>query len=274
MHKLVVPLLKKPGSDKHDPSNYRPITNLVTISKILERFVLARLQPHIHSSRNFSPFQSAYRHGHSTKTALLWVVNNLNASMESGSCSVLISLDISAAFDTINIDLLLQRLESDFGIVGMASAWLRSYLINRACYVAIGDCKSDIWTCDSGVPQGSVLEPLLFSAYVSPLSRILDQFRIKHHQYADDTQLYTEVRSTDPSKLQSLSDCVGALTYWFLPNGLQLNSGKSEAMIFGTRPGLKKLDRPQSLFISGDSIAVKDKVIILGFHLDPRWMIT
>ena len=68
--------------------------------------------------------------------------------MEAGSCSVLISLDISAAFDTIDIDLLLQRLESDFGIVGMASAWLRSYLIGRACYVAIGDCKSDVWTCN------------------------------------------------------------------------------------------------------------------------------
>ena len=106
----VVLLLKKPGSDKHDPSNYRPITNLVTISKILERLVLARLQPHIHSSRNFSPFQSAYRRGHSTETALLRVVNDLNVSMESGSCSVLISLDISAAFDTIDIDLLLQRL--------------------------------------------------------------------------------------------------------------------------------------------------------------------
>ena len=189
--------------------------------------------------------------------------------MESGSCSVLISLDISAAFDTIDIDLLLQRLESDFGIVCTASAWLRSYLIGRACYVAMGDCKSDVWTCDSGVPQGSVLGPLLFSAYVSPLSRILDQFGIKHHQYADDTQLYTEVRSTDPSQLQSLSDCVGALTYWFLSNGLQLNSSKSEAMIFGTRPGLRKLDRPESLFIGGDSIAVKDKLKILRSHLDP-----
>ena len=262
----VVPLLKKPGSDEHDPSNYRPIMNLVKISKILERLVLARLQPHIHSSRNFSPFQSAYRRSYSTETALLMVVN---VSMEARSCSVLISLDISAAFDTIHIDLLLQRLVSDFGIVGTASTWLRSYLIGRACYVAIGDCKSDVWTCDSGVPQGSVLWPLLFSAYVSPLSRILDQFEIKLHQYADDTQLYTKVQSTDPSQLQSLSDCVGALTYWFLSNGPQLNSGKSEAMIFGTRPGLEKLDRPQSFFIGGDSIAVKDKLKILGFHLDP-----
>ena len=119
----VVLLLKKPGSDKHNPSNYRPITNLVTISEILERLVLARLQPHIHSSLNFGPFQSAYRRSHSTETALLRVVNDLNASMKSGSCSVLISL---------------RRLESNFGVVGTASAWLRSYLIGWACYVVVG----------------------------------------------------------------------------------------------------------------------------------------
>ena len=161
-------------------------------------------------SKQFSSFQSAYRRRHSTETALLRVVNDLNSSMESGFKSILLSLDISAAFDTIDTDKLLQRLESDFGICGLASTWLRSYLTGRSCYVAMGDHRSDVWSCDSGVPQGSVLGPILFSAFVSPISRIMEAHGIKYHQYADDTQLYTEVRSLDSTQTEALSKCVSA----------------------------------------------------------------
>ena len=118
----VILLIKKAGSDVQDHSNYLPITNLVTISKILERLVLVRIRPHVHMSKQFSLFQSAYRRRHSTETALIRVVNDLNSSMESGSKSILLSLDISATFDTIDTDKLLQRLESDFGIGGSASS--------------------------------------------------------------------------------------------------------------------------------------------------------
>ena len=213
--------------------------------------------------------QSAYRRRHSTETALLRVVNDLNTSMESGSKSVLLSLDISAAFDTIDTDKLLLRLESDFGVCGLASAWIRSYLTGRSCYVAIGDLRSDVWSCDSGVPQGSVLGPVLFSAFVSPISRIMESYGIRFHQYADDTQLYTEVRSLVPSQLEALSQCVSALTFWFLDNGLQLNSTKSEAMILGSRQGLSKLEPVASLDIGDGHVEVKDEIKILGVHLDP-----
>ena len=91
---------------------------------------------------------------------------------------------------------------------------------------------------------------------------------IKYHQYADDTQLYTEVRSLDSTQTEALSKCVSALTLWFLDNGLQLNSSKTEAMIFGTRPGLSKLGPVSSLVIGGD-VAVKESIKILGVHLDP-----
>ena len=264
----VIPLLKKPGLDKKDPANYRPITNLVTISKILERLVLSRIQPHLHSSGNFSSHQSAYRRCHSTETALLKIVNDINTTMESRSCSILLSLDISAAFDTIDIDRLVGRLDSDFGIGGMALAWLRSYLTGRSCYVAIGDSKSETWICDSGVPQGSVLGPILFSAFVSPISRIPGHFRIQYHQYADDVQLYAELRSTDPAHLQHLSDCVAALTHWFLVNGLQLNASKSEAMILGTRQGMSKLNQATLFDINGETVPVKESIKILGVQLD------
>ena len=134
----VVPLLKKPRSYVNDPGNYRPITNLMTISKVFEKLVLACLRPHLHASSNFSSYQSAYRSGHSTETATLKVTDDLNSNMENKSCSLLLSLDISAAFYMMDIDTLLSRLHSDFGIAGVASTWLRSYLTDRQCYVAIG----------------------------------------------------------------------------------------------------------------------------------------
>src|SRR6218665_698944 len=97
----------------------------------------------------------------------------------------------------LDIDTLLSRLHLDFGITGVASAWLRSYLTDRLCYVAVGNSRSDTWICHEGVPQGSVLGPLLFSSYESPIARIFDRFDIGYHQYADDTQLYTAARSSE-----------------------------------------------------------------------------
>src|SRR6218665_257024 len=107
--------------------------------------------------------------------------------MDNKSCSLLLSLDISAEFDMLDIDTLLSRLHLDFGITGVASAWLRSYLTDRLYYVAVGNSRSDTWICHEGVPQGSVLGPLLFSSYMSPIARIFDRFDISYHQYADDT---------------------------------------------------------------------------------------
>ena len=116
----ITPLLKKPGLDPTDPASYRPITNLSTLSKILEKLTLSRLRQHIVSSSNFCGFQSAYRAAHSTETALLRVVNDLVIAACNRRASVLIALDISAAFDTIDHDILCRRADSEFGIRGPA----------------------------------------------------------------------------------------------------------------------------------------------------------
>ena len=112
-------------------SNYRPISNLTTISKLIERLVLDRLRPHLLSSPNFSRLQSAYRRGHSTEMALLHVMNMVYAVADAKKITALVGLDISAAFDSIDHDVLASRLESQFGVVGAASSWLRSYLRGR-----------------------------------------------------------------------------------------------------------------------------------------------
>ena len=113
----MLPLLKKPGLDKEQMSSYRPISNLTTISKVIERLVLDRLRPHLLSSPNFSRLQSAYRRVHSTETALLHVMNSVYAAADAKKITALVGLDISAAFDTIDHDVLASRLESQFGVV-------------------------------------------------------------------------------------------------------------------------------------------------------------
>jgi len=107
-------------------SNFRPISNLSTVSKVTERLVLNRLKPHLHSSRGFCRFQSAYRSGHSTEMALLHVMNQVYSAADEKHATALVALDISAAFDTINHDVLIDRLDSQFGVRDEVSRWLQS----------------------------------------------------------------------------------------------------------------------------------------------------
>ena len=193
----VIPLLKTPDMDINDPASYRPITNLMTISKVVERIVFPRLQSHMHQSENFNTYQSVYRSGYSTETALLKVTDDLNASMDSKSCSILLSLVISETCYMIDIDILLPRLESEFGIIRNVALWICSYLTDRECYVAVGGSRSVAWRCREGVPQGSVLEPLIFSGYTCPPMRESSTILVYNI-----TSMLTTCSSTQPSSLQ------------------------------------------------------------------------
>ena len=115
---IVTPLLKKPGLDQSDPSNYRPISNLYNISKLLERLFLFRFQSHVSNSPNFNPLQSAYRRFHSTETSLLNTLDQVYTAADSSQPTILVSLDLSAAFDTIDHHILLTRLQTGLGISG------------------------------------------------------------------------------------------------------------------------------------------------------------
>ena len=222
------------------------------MSKLLERLLLSRLRPHITISSNFSSFQSAYRPGFSTETALLHIFNNLSDICGKGNCAVMVGLDLSAAFDTINHQLLLERLKSDFGIDGLAFSWLQSYLSNRTQYVKLGNHSSSPVERLAGVPQGSVLGPLLFTTYTSPLSNIIHGFEVSFHQYADDTSLFSILSSDSMSdQLRNLRKCTDAINDWHLVNFLQLNPQKSEIMFIGTPVRLKTMSPPTSINVAG-----------------------
>ena len=176
-HASVKPLLKQDGLNRDEFSNYRPISNLSTISKILERLFLVRLLPHVSCSPNFSRVQSAYRRFYSTETALVRLLNDVFLAAGAGKATVLASLDISAAFDTIETCTLISRLEFSFGITGNAIAWLKSYLTDRTQSVKVGTSVSSTTQCRCGVPQGSVLGPILFLLYTITGGTTDPQFR-------------------------------------------------------------------------------------------------
>jgi len=264
----ITPLIKKPGLDKSDMANYRPITNLSTLSKLLEKLVLSRIRPHIMSTGNFSEYQSAYRTGHSTETALLKVTNDIIRAACDQQTTALLALDLSAAFDTVDFDIMLQRISRDFGVCGGALSWLRSFITGRTQYVGVGAARSISVACLSGVPQGSVLGPLCFAMYISPISNIVAAHGLRYHQYADDTQLYMALRPGAGSTLVALSNCVADVNRWLLENGMLLNPGKTEAVLFGTRPQREKIDTASGIDVAGVIVPFSDSVKLLGVKLD------
>jgi hypothetical protein len=156
---IIRPLIKKPGLERDILKNYRPVSNLNFLSKVLERVVSARLEEHLTMNKLHDRHQSAYRQNHSTETALLKVQTDILDALDGGSSVILIMTDLSAAFDTLDHAILMQRLSHSFGIRGPALDWIQSYLTNRTQCVAILDTLSKDSEVKFGVPQGSVLGP-------------------------------------------------------------------------------------------------------------------
>ena len=176
----VIPLLKKLGMPKKDPSSYGPITNLCTFSKILEILVLVRFRPHVQATGNLRFVQSACRPGYSTESALLKVVSDIERAAGNGMCTVLLAMDISVAFDVVNHSILYRRIESDFEVTGTALSWLRSFVCSVTVRIAVGSMMSDTCALSSGVPECSVLGPLLFAMYVSEIDAVIQLHSLTH----------------------------------------------------------------------------------------------
>ena len=198
-HAVVRPLLKKENLDASQLKNYRPVSNLTFLSKLLEKIVQKRLQSYISDSGVTMAHQSAYRRFHSTETALIKLYSDLLLAADRGEISALCLLDMSAAFDTVDHDILIRRLENRFGISGSALGWFRSYLTDRSFEVSDGDSSSKKVQLVCSVPQGSVLGPLLFVLYTDELVDIAKSMGLEIHIYADDTQLYIHFKPSNTS---------------------------------------------------------------------------
>ncbi len=186
---VIKPLIKKTQLDPKDLVNYRPISNLPFLSKILEKVTSSQLYSFLEKNNICEDFQSGFRSSYSTETALIRVINDLLLSSYRGCISLLVLLDLSTAFDTIDHNILLNRHENSVGITGSALAWFKSYLSDRHQFVAVNEEVSYRSQVQYGVPQGSVLGPLLFTLYMLPLGNIIRKYGVSFHCNAVDTQL-------------------------------------------------------------------------------------
>ncbi len=234
----VTPLLKKPTLNTSLLENYRPVSLLPFVAKTLERVVFNQLSLFLSQYNKLDAKQSGFRSGHSTETALLSVTEALRVAKADSKSSVLILLDLSAAFDTVNHQILLSTLSS-LGITGIPLRWFESYLTGRSFRVAWGGEVSKAHQLVTGVPQGSVLGPLLFSTYTTSLGPIMQAHGFSYHCYADDTQLYLSFQPDDPTVAARISGCLADISAWMKEHHLQLNLAKTELLVIPATPSLQ-----------------------------------
>ncbi len=234
----ITPLLKKPTLNTSLLENYRPVSLLPFIAKTLERVVFNQVSLFLSQNNKLDAKQSGFRSGHSTETALLSVTEALRIAKADSKSSVLILLDLSAAFDTVNHQILLSTLSS-LDITGIPLRWFESYLTGRSFRVAWGGEVSKAHKLVTGVPQGSVLGPLLFSTYTTSLAPIIQAHGFSYHFYADDTQLNLSFRPDDPTVAARISGCLADISAWMKEHHLQLNLAKTELLVFPATPTLQ-----------------------------------
>ena len=270
-HAFVKPILKKDGLDQTDIKNFRPISNLTFTSKLVERLVSLQLTEFLERNKLFPKFQSGFRKRHSTETALLKVMSDILLAADQGHVTLLGLLDMSAAFDTVDHDILLFRLKTSFGVDGTVLSWLESFLRDRTQQVAFNGQSSALVKVTSGVPQESILGPLLFLLYTADIPSIATKHGIYIHCYADDGQLYLfDKASATDSIVQSVTDCILEIDNWMSSNRLKLNSDKTQFSWLGTKQQLSKTNA-HTVIIGSSTIQLQANVNNLGVIIDEQF---
>ena len=203
---------------------------------------------------------------HSVESALCRVHNDLIKDKANGICSFLILLDLSSAFDTVDLDLLLEDL-SALGVTGSVYEWLRSYLVNRSFSVVIDGCVSDTGEIKSGVPQGSILGPLLFVIYTSSLQYVLGKQNVSFHLYADDTQIYFRIKNTGQD-IDKINNIRLSIEKWMNARKLKLNLAKTEIMAVGSNMMLSRFNFSDVIGFGNLELPLSSKLRNLGVIFD------
>ena len=268
---LVKPLIKKSTLDPEELKNYRPISNLPFLSKVLEKVVAKQLNEYMSANNLHEKMQSAYKKGHSTESALLRVQNDILLDLDKKKGVILVLLDLSAAFDTIDHDILLERFAERLGLGGVVLGWFKDYLTGRTHAVYIDGKTSSLIIILFGVPQGSVLGPVEFTIYTIPLGDIIKAHGLKYALYADDTQVYIsfDARNEDDLDIciKKTQDCLVDIKIWMTRNMLKLNDEKTE-ILFIASPYFKKKIPCRIIFVATTEVTPAHTARNIGVTFD------
>ena len=263
MKKATVIAIHKKESVE-DPSNYRPLSILSTVSKVFERSATDQLVHYLESNNLLNKIQHAYRKCHSTTTCLNEVVNYIYKENDNGNIVGLASLDLSKAFDSINHQLLTEKL-ARLGLANSTLGWCQSYLQGRTQKTKFKNLSSSVETVTSGVPQGSILGPILFICFTNDMPEIFQNCKVM--SYADDTQILVSAKSSVQVK-KMLENLIYSAQKWYSENSLLINASKTEIMLITRRKKKEKFE----LDITEDGmkkrIKLKTEIKVLGVILD------
>jgi hypothetical protein len=255
----ICPIYK--ANDSTNPSNYRPISILPTISKIFERIVHKQLNSYLSEHNILSPYQFGFRPKSSTEDALISIVERLYTNINNKETSIALFLDLSKAFDTIDHAILIKKLES-YGIRGFALSWFKSYLTNRCQYVKLDEKSSNMKQITHGVPQGSILGPLLFVLYINDFHKA----HLSHYfQYADDTTIIISDKDTNTVQDRTNMELINIYN-WLKANKLSLNLAKTSYIIVTNKKEPVKLN----IKIDNYDIQCVEKAKVLGIIIDEK----
>ena len=261
----------KPIPKINDPitaTDFRPISLLIAFSKIIEKIVAKQMKDYLIKNNLLDKYQSAYRAQHSTTTALVDITNNIYKFLDNSEITILVLLDYSKAFDCANHNLILAKLKA-LGFKNSSLKWINSYLSGRSQQVTTEKGDSNWIELLNGVPQGSILGPLLFTILVSDISKEINFS--KYHLYADDTQLYISGKVQDIVKLiKNLNSDLKKIAEFSDNNCLRLNEGKSVFIILGSKHNISKINELvlPPIIINNKSINRETTVRNLGIIFD------
>lgn len=256
----VTPIYKK--NERTEVSNYRPVSILSIVSKILEKAIYLQLEKHLNKNNLLYTLQSGFRHVSSTDTCLIHLTDHIKSQMSQGLYTGMALLDLQKAFDTVDHNILCEKLSS-MGVISIK--WFKSYLENRTQVVKVNKINSDILNINCGVPQGSILGPLLFLCYVNDMSMSISS-DCKLILYADDTAILYSHK--DPKIIENkLNEELSSCHSWLVDNKLSMHSGKTECILFGTKRRINKAE-PFKLNINGCIIEAQKSVTYLGVIFD------
>lgn len=271
----VTPLIKDFNVDASILKNYRPISNLSFVGKLIERVVLRRLNKHLDKHNLNITNQSGYRKFFSTETLLVKIVDDLMIAVDENKATVVMLLDLSAAFDTVDHGKLINILYHEIGITGTALNWFRSFITGRCQQIKIGSAQSEVIVIKFGVPQGSVLGPILFNLYIRSIYATVQNLKFSIHGYADDHQIYKSFNPDDQYSIlvNDIPQCFYQIEKWMAAHFLQLNPGKTEIIIFGSPKVLSHISIHGSFLMHSTCLRFSPVVKNLGFRLDSNLLL-